>query len=68
MSSGDRLWCVLSHISGIVGFGIRFPLVVYLVMRRDSPAVAHHARPLSALHPVLAVGGRRRYLRACLRT
>jgi uncharacterized protein len=50
LSAEDRLWIVLSHLSVLFGVGLLLPLVVYLVKRADSEAVAHHAREALNFH------------------
>ena len=49
-SSNDRLWAVLCHVSGFIGVGFILPLVVYLVMRKDSAYVADNAREALNFH------------------
>lgn len=52
-TSSDRLWSVFCHLSFFFGVGVLafvFPLVVYLVMRHDSPYVGHHAREALNFH------------------
>jgi uncharacterized Tic20 family protein len=52
-SSSDRLWGVLCHLSYFFGFALLsflFPLVVYLVMRTDSPFVTDNAREALNFH------------------
>jgi len=52
-SSHDRLWSVLCHLSYFFGFALLsflFPLIVYLVMRSDSPFVTHQAREALNFH------------------
>jgi|SRR5580658_9871290 uncharacterized protein len=52
-SASDRLWGVLCHLSFFFGLAVIsfvFPLVVYLVMRGDSPYVTHHAREALNFH------------------
>jgi len=48
-SSNDRLWIVLSHLSLVLGFGLIFPLIVYLVTKDDagSPVPAHAREALN---------------------
>ncbi len=58
LASNDRLWSVLCHLSYFFGFALIsfiFPLVVYLVMRDDSPYVTHHAREALNFHLSLLV-------------
>src|SRR6202522_1815925 len=53
LSSNDRLWSVLCHLSYFFGFALisfLFPLTVYLVMRTDSAYVTHHAREALNFH------------------
>lgn len=53
LSSSDRLWAVLSHLSFFVTFGLisfLFPLIVYLVMGPDAAYVKHHAREALNFH------------------
>jgi hypothetical protein len=53
LSSNDRLWSVLCHLSYFLGFALLsflFPLIVYLVMRTDSPYTTHHAREALNFH------------------
>lgn len=46
----DKLWAVLSHLSGFIGVPFVLPLVVYLVMRNDTPRVAEHAKETLNFH------------------
>jgi uncharacterized Tic20 family protein len=53
LSSSDRLWSVLCHLSYFFGAAILsflFPMVVYLVMRGESAYVTHHAREALNFH------------------
>lgn len=43
LNSSDRLLIVLSHLSVLLGVGILLPLIVYLVKKDESPAVATQA-------------------------
>ncbi len=57
-SSSERLWSVLCHLSYFFGLALLaflFPMVVYLVMRTDSPFVTHHAREALNFHLSLLV-------------
>jgi uncharacterized Tic20 family protein len=49
-SGSDKLWCVLSHLSFFLGVGFLLPLVVYLVMRKESEYVAENAREALNFH------------------
>jgi hypothetical protein len=46
----DKLWTVFSHLSWFVGVPFLLPLVVYLVMKNDSPYVAENAREALNFH------------------
>jgi uncharacterized Tic20 family protein len=49
-NGNDRLWSVLSHLSALLGVGFILPLVVYLVMRRESEYVSANAREALNFH------------------
>ncbi len=53
----DKLWMVLCHLSLLLGVGFLLPLIVYLVKKQDSPAVANHAREALNFHISLFVYG-----------
>lgn len=44
----QKLWSVLSHLACLIGLGIIFPLIVYLVMRKEDEYV--RANSASALN------------------
>ncbi len=46
----DKLWAVLCHLSSFLGVGFLLPLIVYLVMRDESPYVREHAREALNFH------------------
>jgi uncharacterized protein len=46
----DKIWTVLSHLSWFVGLPFLLPLVVYLVMRKESPYVSENAREALNFH------------------
>ncbi|MGK0197767.1 MAG: putative Tic20 family protein, partial [Yoonia sp.] len=50
LTSDEKLWSVLSHLSLLLGVGILLPLIVYLVKKGDSPAVAEHAKEALNFH------------------
>jgi uncharacterized Tic20 family protein len=50
LSSNDRLWSILCHLSWFFGFPFLFPLIVYLVMKRDTPYVAYHEKEALNFH------------------
>ena len=49
-SGNDKLWSVLSHLSAFLGVAFILPLVVYLVMRKESEYVAANAREALNFH------------------
>ncbi len=56
-SGNDKLWSVLCHLSGFIGAPILIPLIVYLVMKDDSPFVRRHAREALNFHLSLLIYG-----------
>ena len=48
--SNDKLWVVLAHLSIFFGVGIVLPLIIYLVKRDESAAVAFHAKEALNFH------------------
>ena len=46
----DKIWTVLSHLSFFLGVPFILPLVVYLVMRKESEDVAENAREALNFH------------------
>ncbi len=50
ISSNDRLWIVLSHLSALLGVGIVLPLIIYLVKKDESPSIAYHAKEALNFH------------------
>lgn len=46
----DKIWSVLSHLSAFLGVPILLPLVVYLVMKKESEYVAINAREALNFH------------------
>ena len=55
LSGSDRIWIVLSHLSPLLGVPFLLPLVVYLVMRNESPIVANNAREALNFHISLII-------------
>ncbi|MDB6022209.1 MAG: hypothetical protein JWQ04_2066 [Pedosphaera sp.] len=51
----DKIWSVLSHLSAIMGVGFVLPLVVYLVMKKESEYVACNAREALNFHISLLI-------------
>ena len=48
--SDEKLWIVLSHLSVFLGVGILLPLIVYLVKKDESAAIAFHAKEALNFH------------------
>lgn len=46
----DKIWGILSHLSGFIGVPFLLPLVVYLAMRKESDYVAGNAREALNFH------------------
>jgi len=56
-SGNDKIWGILSHLSGFLGFGLLLPLVVYLAMREESAYVADNAKEALNFHLSLLIYG-----------
>src|SRR4051794_40843475 len=54
-SGNDKIWSVLCHVSAFIGVGFILPLVVYLVMRKESEYVAANAREALNFHISLLI-------------
>lgn len=50
LTSDDRLWIVLAHLSVFLGVGLLVPLIIYLVKRPENPRVAAQAREALNFH------------------
>lgn len=61
ISSTDKLWAILSHLSGFIGAPLLLPLIVYLVMKQDSAYVRANAREALNFHLSLLI-----YSLACI--
>lgn len=48
--NNDKLWIVLCHLSVFFGFAILLPLIVFLVKKDESAAVAFHAKEALNFH------------------
>ena len=57
----DKIWTVLSHLSFFLGVPFILPLVVYLVMRKESEYVAENAREALNFHISVLI-----YLLCCI--
>ena len=49
-SGNDKLWAVVCHLSDFIGAPLLIPLIVYLVMKDDSPFVRRHASEALNFH------------------
>ncbi|PAW72862.1 MAG: hypothetical protein B9S26_13420 [Opitutia bacterium Tous-C4FEB] len=49
-SGSEKIWSLLSHLSGLIGVPFLLPLVVYLSMRGDSRYVIDNAREALNFH------------------
>lgn len=56
-SGNYKMWSVLSHLSAFMGVGFILPLVVYLVMRKESEYAAGNAREALNFHISLLIYG-----------
>ena len=56
-SGNDKIWSILSHLSGLLGVGFILPLVVYLAMRKESAYVAENAREALNFHISVLIYG-----------
>jgi uncharacterized protein len=50
LSSDDKLWAILCHLSLFLGVGVIVPLIVYLVKKSDSAPAAAHAKEALNFH------------------
>lgn len=55
VTGSDKLWAILSHISGLFGIWFIIPIVVYLVMRGESDYVAENAKEALNFHISLLI-------------
>ena len=56
-SGNDKIWSVLCHLSTLMGVGFILPLVVYLVMRKESEYAAVNAREALNFHISMFIYG-----------
>ena len=49
-AGGDKLWAAVCHLSEFIGAPFLIPLIIYLVMKNDSPFVRDHAREALNFH------------------
>jgi len=61
VSSDDKIWIILCHLSLILSVGFVLPLIVYIVKKQDAPNTAEHAREALNFHISLLI-----YSIACL--
>lgn len=50
VTSDDKIWIILCHLSLLFGAGFLLPLIVYLVKRQDAPLTAEHAKEALNFH------------------
>lgn len=55
ISGSDKVLSVLCHLSSLFGFPILFPLVVYLVLRKESAYGSENAREALNFHISLLI-------------
>ena len=53
----EKIWSLLSHLSGFIGLPFLLPLVVYLAMKGDSEYVTANAREALNFHISLLIYG-----------
>jgi uncharacterized Tic20 family protein len=56
-SGTDKIWAILSHVSGFLGVPFILPLVIYLAMKKESAYVASNAREALNFHLSLIIYG-----------
>jgi len=54
-TGGEKIWALLSHLSGFIGLPFLLPLIVYLAMRGDSEYVTANAREALNFHLSLLI-------------
>ena len=57
VSSDDKLWIILCHLSLLLGVGFLLPLIVYFVKKQDSPVTAEHAKEALNFHISIIIYG-----------
>ena len=50
ISSNDKLWNVLCHLSPFLGVGLILPLIIYLVTKDDPSSIPAHAKETLNFH------------------
>lgn len=50
LTSDDKIWVILCHLSLLIGVGFLLPLIVYLVKKHDAPVTAEHAKEALNFH------------------
>lgn len=56
-TGGEKIWAMLSHVSGFIGVPFVLPLIVYLAMKGDSTYVAGNAKEALNFHLSLFIYG-----------
>lgn len=54
-TGNDKLWAIVCHLSGFIGAPFLIPLIVYLVMKDESPFVRRQSREALNFHLSLLV-------------
>ncbi len=49
-TENDNLWILFSHLSLLFGIGLLVPLIIYLVKKDESEAVAYHSKEALNFH------------------
>jgi uncharacterized Tic20 family protein len=49
-TGNDKIWCILCHLSSLIGVGLVLPLVVFLAMKNESQYVRDNAREALNCH------------------
>lgn len=55
LTSEQKLWILLCHLSIFIGVPLLAPFVVYLVKKQDDPVVREHAKEALNFHLSLAI-------------
>jgi len=56
-TGNDKIWSILSHLSGFIGVPFILPLVVWLAMRKESAYVGQNAAAALNFHLSLIIYG-----------
>jgi len=50
LSSEDKIWVILCHLSLLLGVGFVLPLIIFLVKKQEAPRTAEHAKEALNFH------------------